>query len=187
MNFYDTKWEFDENCRCDIHFNEWIEVRGLTGKAIYHFGTGMHHAVGIRQATNGSHNVVFAITASPYEYQSYIGLVTEQPHISKSYLVYFGDIYLTNPRLVPELDILALFHLGEYLADNTASPEYGGFTDLGLTRALLSRTRPGGHVLVFPESYACDRAQAVTAELESEGILTLVEPFKSLLVYRRAG
>jgi hypothetical protein len=186
MNFWDAKWDLDEaQCPCDIHFNEWIEAHALSGKTIYHFGTGKHHVVGLRQATTGSGNVVFGITASPEEYEAYIRLVTERPQLSKSYLCYFGDIYLTNSRLLPELDLVALFHLGEFIHETTTSPEYGGFDDLALTRALLRRTRPGGSVLIFKGSFAHERAEAVAADLERAKELAFVEAYKSLLVYRK--
>ena len=45
---------------CDIHFNQWVEANKITGKTIYHFGTGTHHIVGLTQAANGSDNTVFA-------------------------------------------------------------------------------------------------------------------------------
>lgn len=186
MNFWDAKWDLDEGqCPCDIHFNDWLDAERLTGKSIYHFGTGKHHVVGIRQATNGSNNVVFGITASPEEYDAYIRLVTEQPQISKSYLCYFGDIYLTNLRLLPELDVVALFHLGEFISDTTTTPEYGGLSDFALTRALLSKTRPRGYVLIFTGSFAHDKAEAIAAELERAGEIAFESAFKTLLVYRK--
>jgi hypothetical protein len=186
MNFWNTRWDLDEKqCPCDVHFNEWIEERKLTGKTIYHFGTGRHHVVGIRQATNGSGNVVFGITASPEEYDAYIALVTEQPQLAKSYLCYFGDIYLTNPALLPELDIVALFHLGEFIDSTTTTPEYGGLSDLALARVLLRRIRPGGQVLIFTGSFAHDKAQAVADELERAGELAFEADYKTLKVYRK--
>jgi len=188
MNLWNAKWDLDEGrCPCDIHFNDWIDDQKLTGKTIYHFGTGKHHVIGIRQATNGSNNVVFGITASPEEYDAYIKLVTEQPQISKSYLCYFADIYLTNPKLLPELDIVALFHLGEFIDATTTSPAYGGLSDLALTRALLKKTRPDGRILIFTGSFAHDKAEAVAAELERGGEIAFVSAFKTLLVYRKVG
>jgi hypothetical protein len=187
MNFWDAKWDLDEaQCPCDIHFNDWIDAEKLTGKTIYHFGTGKHHVVGLRQATNGSGNVVFGITASPEEYDAYIKLATEQPQVTKSYLCYFSDIYLANPRLLPDLDIVALFHLGEFIHETTTSPEYGGVDDLALTRLLLERTRRGGHLLIFTGSFAHVKAEAVAAELERAGEVTFVGVFKTLKVYRKA-
>ena len=188
MNFWDAKWDLDEaQCPCDIHFNDWLEAEGLGRKTIYHFGTGKHHVVGIRQATNGSGNTVFGITASPEEYDAYIKLVTEQPQIAKSYLCYFGDIYLTNTALIPDLDIVALFHLGEFIWETTTTPEYGGIDDLALTRLLLSRTRRDGRVLIFTGSFAHLKAEAVARELERTGEVTFVGAYKTLLVYRKAG
>jgi hypothetical protein len=186
MNFWNAKWDLDEaQCPCDTHFNDWIDAEKLTGRTIYHFGTGKHHVVGLRQATNGSNNTVFGITASPEEYDAYIKLVTEQPQISKSYLCYFGDIYLTNIKLVPKLDIVALFHLGEFIAETTTTPEYGGLSDLALTRALLKRTRPRGYVLIFTGSFAHDKAESVAAELERAGEIAFLGAYKTLLIYRK--
>jgi hypothetical protein len=188
MNFWDAKWDLDEaQCPCDVHFNDWIETNKITGKTIYHFGTGMHHIVGLTQAANGSNNAVFAITASTIEYSQYIKLALEQPQILKSYLAYFGDTYLTNPRLLPELDIATMFHAGEYIGANTTTPEYGGIDDLGVTRLLLGRMRPGGHVLFFTGSFAFDKAEAMVARLEGEKKLAREGTFKSLLVCRKVG
>ncbi len=186
MNLWDAKWDLDEaQCPCDIHANQWIEANRITGKTIYHFGTGMHHIVGLTQASNGSNNVVFAITASVTEYQAYVQLITEHHSIGKSYLVYFGDIYLANAHLLPRLDIATMFHAGEYIGTNTTSPEYGGMDDLGVTRVLLDRMRPGGHVLFYTGSFAFDKAEAIVATLEREKKLERAEAFKSLLVCKK--
>jgi len=186
MNLWDAKWDLDEaQCPCDVHFNQWLEANGVAGKTIYHFGTGMHHIVGLTQAANGSNNAVFAITASVVEYEAYIKLVNERPHILKNYLAYFGDIYLTNARLIPELDIATMFHAGEYIGANTTSPEYGGMDDLGVARVLLARMRPSGQLLFYTGSFAFDKAQAIVATLEHEGKLARAGTFKSLLVCRK--
>ena len=186
MNLWDAKWDLDEaQCPCDIHFNQWIEANQITGKTIYHFGTGMHHIVGLTQAANGSGNTVFAITASPVEYEAYIRLAQDQPRILKSYLVYFGDAYLTNPRHIPPLDIATMFHAGEYIGANTTTPEYGGMDDLALTRLLLDRMAPGGHVLFFTGSFAFDKADAIVETLSREKKLERAGTFKSQLVCRK--
>src|ERR1041385_1703459 len=188
MNFWDAKRDLDEaQCPCDIHFNQWIEANKIAGKTIYHFGTGTHHIVGLTQAANGSGNAVFAITASIVEYEAYIKLVNERPQLSKNYLAYFGDIYLTNARLLPQIDIATMFHAGEYIGDNTTSPAYGGSDDLGVTRVLLDRMRPGGSALFYAGSFAFDKAEAIVETLESEGKLQRVGTFKSLLVCRKIG
>ena len=188
MNLWDAKWDLDEaQCPCDIHFNQWIEANAITGKSIYHFGTGTHHIVGLTQAANGSDNVVFGITASVIEYEAYIRLSNERPQLSKSYLAYFGDIYLTNPRLLPALDIATMFHAGEFIAPNTTSPEYGGVDDLGVARILLDRMPPDGWLLFFNGSFAFDKAEALVRVLEAEKKVARSETFKSLLVCRKIG
>ena len=186
MNFWDAKWDLDEaQCPCDIHFNQWIEANQIAGKTIFHFGTGTHHVVGITQAENGLNNVVIGITASLIEYESYIKLLNERPRISKSYLAYFGDIYLSNARLLPELDIATMFHAGEYIGDNTTSPEYGGVDDLGVARILLGRMRAGGQLLFYTGSFAFDKADALARVLEGEKKLERAGTFKSLLICRK--
>ena len=186
MNTWTTRWDLDEaQCPCDVHFNDWIADRKLTGKAIYHFGTGTHHIVGRVQSENGSGNIVFAITASTEEYEFYVKLVSENSAVARSYLAYFGDIYLTNPRLLPEFDVVTLFHLCEFPAPNTASAEYGGLSDHDLLIALGDRLRPGGHVLFYTGSFAFDAAERAIAEWEQVRGVERVGAFKSLMVYRK--
>src|SRR5262245_57493809 len=95
-------------CPCDVHFNEWAETNRIANKTIYHFGTGTHHIIGRTQAELGEGNVVFAITASKGEYDAYVSLAIADARVAKSYLVYFGDIYLTNLRLLPDFDVVNL-------------------------------------------------------------------------------
>jgi hypothetical protein len=186
MNLWDAKWDLDEaQCPCDIHFNQWIEANRISGKTIFHFGTGTHHIVGIRQADNGLNNEVIGITASVVEYEAYIKLVNERPQLMKSYLAYFGDIYLASERLLPDIDIATMFHAGEYIGANTTSPEYGGVDDLGVARILIGRMRPGGHLLFYTGSFAFDKADALVSVLEREGKLERAGTFKSLLVCRK--
>ena len=171
MNTWSARWDLDETqCPCDVHFNDWIADQGLTGRSIYHFGTG---------------NTVFAITASVEEYDSYIKLVSENAPVARSYLAYFGDIYLTNPHLLPELDVVTLFHLCEFSAPNTASAEYGGLSDFDLLIALTDRLRPGGHVLFYTGSFAFDAAARAIAKWEKARPVERVGEFKTLLVYRK--
>jgi hypothetical protein len=161
---------------------------GRTARARRHHGdaaAGTHHVVGRTQATNGSDNVVFAITASVEEYETYIKLVTEDAPVARRYLAYFGDIYLTNARALPDLDVVTLFHLCEFPAPNTSTNEYGGLTDLALTTLLTDRLRPGGHVLFFTGSFAFLDACKVIAQWENERTVERVGEFKSLLVYRK--
>jgi hypothetical protein len=175
----------EDICPCDVHFNHWIDEQKLKNKLIYHFGTGTHHVIGIEQARNGSGNLVFAITASKEEYQAYIDLVTEHAQVTKSYLAYFGDIYLTNPQFLPGFDIVTMFHLCEFFFPNTASAEYGGLTDAEVLELFTDKTRAGGYILFYTRSMAFDKTSAVVAEWEKHKSVERVGEFKTLLVYRK--
>jgi hypothetical protein len=184
MNYWTDKWDLDEAvCPCDVHFNEWVAKQTLKNKTIYHFGTGTHHVVGIKQATRN--NRVVAITASKEEYESYVKLVTENSGVAKNYLAYFGDIYLTNPALLPEFDVVTLFHLCEFFFPNTASTEYGGLTDAKLLDLFTAKTRKGGHILFYTLSMGIDKARPIIAKWEKKTPVKRVGEFKTLLVYRK--
>jgi len=187
MNYWTDQWDLDvEVCPCDVHFNDWIAAEKLTGKVIYHFGTGTHHVVGVGQAESGSGNKVFAITASKGEYESYIDLVTENARVAKSYIAYFGDIYLTDAALLPEFDIVTMFHLCEFTYPNTDSSDYGGLTDRALLDLMTGKLRRGGHVLFYTRSMAFERAEPIIADWARAGGVERVGEFKTLLVYRKA-
>jgi hypothetical protein len=186
MNFWDDKWDLHVDvCPCDVHFNEWVEAQKLTGKSIYHFGTGTHHIIGIRQAQNGSGNRVFAITASKGEYEAYIDLVTEHAKVAKSYVAYFGDIYLTDPALLPDFDIVTMFHLCEFSHPNTGSAEYGGLTDRALLDLMTGKTHAGGYLLFYTQSKDFHVAEPLIAEWARTSAVERVGEFKTLLVYRK--
>ena len=186
MNLWDAKWDLDEaQCPCDIHFNQWIDANNITGKSIYHFGTGTHHIVGLTQAANGSDNVVFGITASIVEYEAYIKLANERPQLSKSYLAYFGDIYLTNPKILPDFDVVTMFHLCEFFFPNTASKSYGGMTDEKLLDMFTAKTKKNGHILFYMGSMAWAKALPIVQKWEKRAPVKRVGEFKTLLVFRK--
>jgi hypothetical protein len=186
MNFWDAEWDLDVDvCPCDVHFNEWIAAQNLTSKIIYHFGTGTHHVVGIGQAENGSGNKVLAVTASKGEYDAYVDLVTKDAAVARAYVAYFGDIYLTDCTLLPDFDIVTMFHLCEFTYPNTDSTDYGGLTDRGLLDVMTGKLRPGGYALFYTGSIAFDRAEQVIADWAKGSAVERVGEFKTLLVYRK--
>ncbi len=184
MNYWTDKWDLNvEVCPCDVHFNDWVAKQKLRSKNIYHFGTGTHHIVGIKQAARK--NRVFAITASKEEYQSYIDLVTNNSGVAKYYVAYFGDIYLTNPALLPDFDVVTMFHLCEFFFPNTASKEYGGFTDARLLDLFTAKTRKGGHILFYTLSMGWDKTKPLIAKWERKAPVKRIGEFKTLLAYRK--
>lgn len=160
-----------------------MSATGQCDKLIYHFGTGTHHVVGVEQTKNGTANTVVAITASIEEYQAYIKLVTENAQVAKSYLAHFGDIYLTNPRLLPDFDIVTMVHLCELFFPNTDSAEYGGLTDRQVLDLFTDKTRSGGHIVFYTKSMGVERAMQIIPEWEKARPVERVGEFKTL--YRK--
>lgn len=184
VNSVTYKWDLREDlCPCDVHFNDWVSKQRLKKKTIYHFGSGAHHVVGIKQAERK--NQTLSITASEEEHRAYMDLVTASPALARNYVCYFGDIYLTNPALLPEFDIVTLFHLCEFFYPNTASKEYGGLTDRMVLDLFARRTRRGGHILFYTQSMSFDKARPIVARWERASGVKRLGEFKTLLVYQK--
>ena len=189
LHYWDAYWDLREKeCPCDVHFVEWLDENGITDSTIYHFGTGGHHYVGIECASAKRRNAVLGITAAPQEHEKYVELAIQRPDVLRWYNAVFGDIYLINERLLPIFDVVTLFHLCEFRGEKNDS--YNALTDLEVTNLLTDKTRPGGHILFFPTSFAFDwdgpmSAKKVIARWEKERDVERVGEFKSLLVYRK--
>jgi hypothetical protein len=184
LNYWNGTWSLDEaQCPCDVHFVEYLEQKKAKDAAIFHFGTGNHHIVGLKLAQNGSNCAVLGITASPQEYDEYVELLIGNPRLGHTYKAYFGDIYQLDARLLPELDYVSLFHLGEFRTPENDS--YGALTDLEMTLLLAGKTRPGGEILFYSGSFAYDKAEAVGRTLVAEGLCEPVADYKSLRIFRK--
>ncbi|TCR68375.1 hypothetical protein [Bosea sp. BK604] len=184
LNIWDAYWGLEiEQCPCDVHFVEWLEEQRLTGKRIYHFGTGGHHYVGMRCAEPALDNTVLGITASPQEYESFIKLATENPTLTKTYSAYFGDIYTSNARLLPRFDIVTLFHCGEFRSEKNDA--YGALTDLEVMKLFADQTDAGGHILFYTGSYAYDIPERLIADWMKSCPVEEVEGFKTLRIFRK--
>ena len=105
--------------------------------------------------------------------------------ITKSYLTHFGDIYLSNPKLLPEFDVVTMFHLCEFFFPNTASKGYGGLDDKKLLDLFTAKTKPGGYILFYTRSIAFPKAAPIIAKWEKTGHVKRIGEFKTLLVYQK--
>jgi hypothetical protein len=184
LNIWDVNWYLDEaTCPCDVHFLDWLEAEQLKGKRIFHFGTGGHHVIGIRTADSDAGHAVLGITASPSEHQAYEELIIRRPEVGRTYKVLFGDIYQLDARLLPELDIVTLFHVGEFRTEKNDA--YGALTDLEMVRLLAGRTVAGGTLAFYSGSFAFDKAEAVAAQMVKAGEITPAGSFKTLRLFRK--
>lgn len=186
LNLCTYKWDLNaDTCACDLQFNEWLSEEALTRKAIYHFGTGSHHLVGVEQSTNDTGNTVLGITASLEELDAYLKIIASCASISQRYLVYFGDIYLSNPMLLPEFDVITMFHLCEFSDWYTTSEQYGGLDDRLVLDLFTSRLRSGGHILFYTQSMAFDKARPLIHNWKRDNPVQELQSFKDLAVYRK--
>lgn len=184
LHFWDQSWDLRiAECPCDMHFLEWLEEKNVRDSAIFHFGTGSHHIVGLKTAEDGSNNAILGITASPGEYDAYVKMLIEKPKLGFTYKAYFGDIYQLDRRLLPTFDIVTLFHVGEFRTEKNDT--YGALTDLEMTRVLCDRTRTGGLVLFYSGSYAFDVAERVTAQLVKDKVLADAGTYKTLRIFKK--
>lgn len=172
-----------QDCPCDTDFVDWLSDQSLRDQTIFHFGTGEHHVVGLSAARSGAGHAVVGITATPAEHDAYVRLAKTEPEITKRYVVYFGDIYNLNARLLPELDVATLFHLCEFADDRVG---YRGLNDESLLRTVGERLRPGGRMLFYAGSYAYPRAAPLIEAWAASSGFSEVPGFRSLRVFQKA-
>ncbi len=184
LHYWDQSWDLRiAECPCDMHFLEWLEENKVRDRSIFHFGTGSHHIVGLKTSEDGSNNAVFGITASPAEYDAYIKMLIAKPKLGFTYLAYFGDIYQLERRLLPQFDIVTLFHVGEFRSEKNDS--YSALTDLDMTRVLVDRMTAGGHMLFYAGSYAYDVAERTFGALLNDGTLAAAGAYKTLRIFKK--
>jgi hypothetical protein len=149
---------------------------------VFHFGTGGHHLVGVRNHVEEWRNEILGLTLAPGEHARYVSRVIREPALARHYKVLFADIYSLSAEALPEFDLVALFHLGEF-----GDPASGGrrHDDGGVLRMFCSRIRPDGLLLLYRGSFGFPRIEAVVASAVDGGILSFAEDYKSLSIYRR--
>jgi hypothetical protein len=184
LHIWDHFWDLRvKECPCDVHFCDWLDENAVSGKAIFHFGTGGHHLLGLHNVEKDRKNAILGITASPGEIRTYETMITENPELGWGYKAHFGDIYQLDARLLPVFDIVTLFHVGEFRTE--ANDAYGGLTDYAMVKLMAGQTRTGGTVTFYTGSYAYDIAKRVHDELVEEGILAPKGRYKTLELFER--
>ena len=171
-------------CPCDLDFVDFLRSRRITGKAIFHFGTGVHHVVGRANRQTGA-NDILAVTASPAEHTAYADLVAEDPALALHYQVLLTDVYALSGLLLPCFDLVTLFHLHEF--HGALQHRYDALDDRSLLELLYGKLTAGGLMLFYRGSDGYAGAEATVGELVDSGQLTLRGDSGSLRVYQRSG
>lgn len=188
-------YSFDsDQCPCDLHFVQYLEMKKIAGKVIFHFGTGAHHLVGKNNFIRGNPNEIIGITASYQpstarsgEHESYIEFVVNNPVAANYYKVIFGDIYTLSPRMLPTFDIVTLFHLCEFYDE--AKSAYARLNDRKLLELFLSKLSPQGLIIFYTKSAGyvdkgC-KAAALINKFVSNKLINIEEEYETLLICRK--
>ncbi|MEH1835126.1 MAG: hypothetical protein V7L29_24480 [Nostoc sp.] len=179
-----SSWDLYPNiCSCDIELVEYLNKNNIENKSIFHFGTGSHHIVGLENQKLSKPNEVIGITASVREHQAYVNLYLKERGLMKYYKVIFGDIYTLSDRCLPLLDIVTLFHLGEFYLPEEAT--FVNHNDESLLELFLDKLNLGGKIFFFTKSFAWEKALCIIQSFEKKGRIEKVEEYKSLLVYTK--
>lgn len=161
-----------DKCPPDQYFIDFMKANTFTRpQTILHMGTGLHHRVGIECVALG-HRVI-GLTVSREEYISR-ALRVDSP----AYQVFYANLNDLDLRLLPELDIVTLFHFGEMASMfGPASEE--------VLASLLDRVVVGGLVLFYNRSAEWGNSRPVVeAGVEAGRIKKIGETFEELEVYQ---
>lgn len=169
-------------CPCDVHFADFLDRHRIADSTIFHLGTGEHHHVGRCVARQGRSNAVLGMTYSLRELEAYAVLTAADPALARSYQVLLGDLYLLDPRFLPDLDIATLFHLGEYRRPEIANQAR---SDTEILESVIGRLRPNGRILFYAGSDAYAAAQGAIKALERRGLIVPAGTHESLVIYRK--
>lgn len=162
-------WEWQpDKCRVDEDFIEWLHYDG-SGR-IFHMGTGLHHKVG----DWCSANLVdcYGITASQEEFRAASG------HITPYYQVILADIYKLHKTMLPEFNIMSLFHLGELV-------DLFGEIDEVSVWGLMSKVVTDGKILFYRHSSAFDRVEPFIKSTMAMGYIKPYAVSENLEIYSK--
>lgn len=182
LNLWNDFWPLCVGqCPCDVHFLEYLAEERITGKVIFHFGSGEHHIVGLQCSEREEPNEVLAVTASRQEHEAYVHLITHHPLVARSYKLLFIDIYTLTPRILPAFDLITLFHLGEFYDPSQAA--YAPLNDTTLLDLMISRLNPGGRLVFYMNSVGFGVTREILAAATAAGKIHRVGWYKTLLLY----
>jgi hypothetical protein len=185
LNYWKESWPLSEaDCPCDLHFLEYLAGKGLTRKTIFHFGSGEHHVLGVRNAKRPEEerHEILAVTASPQEHAAYVELVTGRADIAVHYKVMFADIYTLAPRLLPSFDLVTLFHLCEFY--DPVRSRYAPLDDASLLRMFIGKLSRGGRVAFYTGSSHFHLARPIIDRAVRRGWLAPADRHKTLEFYK---
>ena len=197
MVYYSKYWSDEAACgdRALLQYLESTEARLPPAERrplrVFHMGTGGHHLLGLanRARPAALRHSIYAVTASPEEYSTYMALCIADGALGQHYHVWFGDAYNLRPEFVPDaLDVVLLPHLGEYYTvvnhsepaftapgASTDRTRYALLDDRALLALLVHKMAPGARLLAHNMTSGWLTANHLIAELVRSGVLAHVD------------
>ncbi|MGH9017589.1 MAG: tetratricopeptide repeat protein [Acidimicrobiales bacterium] len=178
MVFYGKNYDNAGDCPADRDIATYLDLHERTqgDLSIFHFGTGVHHHLGLANHKRQHPNRIIGITASPGEYERYMRLCLQDGSLGSTYLVYFGDIYNLRPEYLPALDVASVPHIGEYYhasevkepgvhAGGSTDRSYAPLDDRTLVELMVEKLVVGGRLLVYLRSHGADVTREILDDL----------------------
>jgi hypothetical protein len=182
MNIFPCSWPLvPDACPCDVHFCEYLKERGVAKRSLFHFGSGGHHLVGLRNRDDSLENEVWAITASVGEHAQYLRQLTRDRSLAGQYRLILADIYDLDGVFLPQFDVVTLFHLCEY---TPTSGHPRRMDDAAVLDLFCSKLRPHGSLFFYEGSCGFPKTNRLIERRVAERRLSFEERYKSLVVYR---
>ncbi len=179
-----SSWELQlDRCPCDLELVEYLQKYNIQDQTIFHFGTGAHHLLGLENQKFSHPNEIIGITASVPEHQEYVRLSLKDRLLAKYYKVLCTDIFTLTDRSLPMLDVISLFHLGEFYMPEEAP--FVHHNEESLVMMFLSKLNPGGKILFYTKSIGWGKTEPMIAEFVKQGKIHQIETYKNLLVYAK--
>jgi len=162
-----------DKCPPDKYFIDYMKEKEISpSKTILHVGTGLHHRVGIDCCAMG-HKVI-GMTVSREEVISRVFRVD-----TSDYQVIYANINNFDRHMLPDLDIITLFHYGEMESDF-------GAVDPETLYYLRHQLTDEGYMFFYNRSAAWDRAKPAVEYMAEKGWLNYQETYEELEVYRKS-
>jgi hypothetical protein len=171
-----------ENCPCDKDFFDYLVDSKIKPSAVFHFGTGDHHHIGLKNLELKRNHTIYGITAAVSEMKTYMQHVLNNPQLSHHYKVLFTDIYCLNSTDLSTFDYVNLFHLCEFTLENSTSDVL--YNDAGLIELMLKHLKEDGRFVFYRHSAAAEKAKKVINTFVQQNVLTYTHSFKSLDFYK---
>ena len=102
--------------------------------------------------------------------------------MARYYKVMFADIYTLTSRIIPNFDLVTLFHLCEFY--DPAKSKYAPHNDVTLLDLFLSKLNPDGLLFFYRRSMRFHLADKIIKDLVERKKIAEVDEYKTLLVYK---